>query len=595
MFTTEMEGEQTISQCAFFNKKCLLARYLLAIYFLIIIYGLSGSKLSAESSKSEARLKAENLPDVIRAEIIDTTQIQLHPRPRFNDPTKPQFMRALALYAKERRLNLPPALTPSKTRKIPSPLPQNYWLSLTAYPSLPNAFFYHATFAGRIAKTRGFLHLNRNKAGDGRTKGRGDYNIDSVRSKLTYQYREHSEISLGTALTLKNLNWLPTTPETSTFNKELRLVRSNLNWEHHVSQHTSTAVKVNLETLRLVHTKQGVQPKTSDQATDLRIKFDMQVPAPIQNPFHMGRGVDLNPLYVGADVEYFAHNDERLRRDNWSTIYRAYVRDEFTSVKDCILGIGIEAVSFREPDDLGQSTTHLHLHPYVAVRTRLRDQWVIRLRGQRTLQRAKLSDLYVNTDYISLQPFLRAEKTWDTRITLTHQQRRKFEVNISGFAKQIDDLVVLEPSPSDSSTTTEISWTPRNRNAWIYGGHFGALVHLNDRLEAELEYTHEVHKPEVGEWIPYRPNNSLDLNVTYHLPEEFYLVLGAKFRGVRHAMGTSDQTLENCFLLKPKISKIIEKYVGVFVGATFAIGMHTLLEKYELSQNILDFGIELRF
>ena len=573
-----------------------MVKYLLAISFLIVLCAFSDSDLCAQPSESEEQLKAEDLPDVIRVQIIDTTQIRLHPRARFNDSAKPQLIVALAQYAKERRWNLPPILTPSKVSTTQLLPPKNYLLRLTVYPSLPDSLFYQAIFAGHLDKTRGFLHLHRKQLGEERTKGRGDYNVDAVRGELTYQYREQSEIALDAALHLKDLNWLAAVPDYPTLNKDLRLLRSSLSWEQQVSQRTHITVNVNLEDFRLAHTKQGAQPELTDRGTDLRFNFDMAVPAPIQNPFHMGRGVDLNPIHLGAGVEFFSAKDERFTRDIWSTIFRVYIRDEFTFVKRFVLGMGTEGVSFRERDDLGDDKTRVQLNPYIAVTTRLQDHWVFRLQGQRTTRRSKLSELYFDTDYVSLHPFLRPEKTWDGQITLTHRQGKKLDANFSGFAKQIDDLVVMEKLPSEGEgSVVELAWMPQNRNASIYGGQFSITAYITDQLEARLQYTHEVHKPEAGEWIAYRPNDFIDLDFAYHFPGDFHLELGGEFRGVRHIDEMTDQTLESYFLLKPKVSKIIEDYVGVFVGGSFVIGTYTLLEGYELSQDNFDFGIELMF
>ena len=401
---------------------------------------------------------------------------------------------------------------------------------------------------------------------------------------------------MDAALHLKDLNWLGAVPGNTTFSKDLRLLRSNFSWEQQVSQRTHTTVNVNLEEFRFVHTAQGTEPELTDRGTDLRFKFDLAIPAPLQNPFHMGRGVDLNPIHLGADVEYFSAKDERFTRDIWSTIFRVYIRDEFTFVKGFILGLGAKGVSFRERDDVGDDKTRLQLNPYIAVTTRPHNHWVFRLQGQRMTRRSKLSALYFDTDYVSLHPFLRPERTWDGQITLTHHHGKKLEANFSGFAKQIDDLVVVEKVPSEGDgSVAELAWMPQNRDASIYGGQFSITAYITDQLEAQLQYTYEVHKPKVGEWIAYRPNSFIDLDVAYHFPGDFHLELGGEFRGVRHVNEMTDQTLESYFLLRPKVSKIIEDYVGVFVGGSFVIGTYALLEGYELSQDNFDFGIELRF
>ena len=578
-----------------------MAKYLLAINLLVIFCGLSGFNLYAQSPVSEEQLKAEDLPDVIRARIIDTTQIWLLPRERFKDSAKPQLIPALALYAKERRWNLPPILTPTKvSRTQPSPR-ENYLLRLTAYPSLPDALFYQAVFAGNHDNTRAVLHLNRKQLGDERTKGRGDYSTDGIRGGLTYQYSERSELAVDAALDLKNLNWLTTEPGNSPIGKEVQHLRSTVRWEQGISQRGRTAISVDLEEFRLLPARGETQPE--NRATDMRFKLDLEIPVGIQNPFHLGRGVDINPIHLGAVAEYFTaandpDTDELLIRDNWSTIFRLYVRDEFTSVKWFVLGIGAEGVGYRERDNLGEEVTHLKVNPHVAITTHLGDRWTFQLQGRRNIQRAKLSEFYFDTDYLSLNPFLRPEKTWDGKVTLTRHQGRRFEANFSGFAKQVEDLVVLEKlSTNSGSTPIELAWVPLNRDTsvQIFGGSVSMTAYITNRLEAQIQYTHEVHKPKIGEWIAYRPNDFIDLNAIFHFPADFHIELGGEFRGARYLDETTDRTLERYFLLKPKISKIIENHVGLFVGGNFAIGTYMLLDGYELAQDNLDFGLELRF
>lgn len=578
-----------------------MAKYLLAISLFAIFCGLSGFNLYAQPSASEEELKAEDLPKVIRARIIDTTQIWLLPRERFKDSAKPQLIPAFALYAKERRWNLPPILTPTKvSRTQPSPR-EDYLLRLTAYPSLPDALFYHAVFGGNLDNTRAFLHLNRKQLGDERTRGRGDYSADGIRGGLTYQYGERSELAVDAALDLKNLNWRAAEPGNNLIGKEVQHFRSTARWEQGISQRGRTAISVNLEEFRLLPA--GGKTQSENRATDMRFKLDLEIPVGIQNPFHLGRGVDINPIRLGAVAEYFtAANDpdadELPSQDNWSTIFRLYLRDEFTSVKWFVLGIGAEGVGYREHDDLREEVTHLKVNPHVAVTTHLGDRWTFQLQGKRNIQRAKLSELYFDADYLSLNPYLRPEKTWDGKVTLTRHQGRRFEANFSGFAKQVEDLVVLEkPSAKTGRTSTGLTWVPQNRDTTvqIFGGSVSITAFIMNRMEAQIRYTHEVHKPEIGEWIAYRPNDIVDLNATFYLPSDFHIELGGEFRGPRYLDETTDKTLEHYFLLKPKISKIIENRVGLFVGGNFAIGTYRLLDEYELAQDYLDFGLELKF
>lgn len=578
-----------------------MIKHPLSINLLVILFGLTVFNLHAQLSASEEELKAEDLPEVIRARIIDTTQIWLLPRERFKDSAKPRLIPALALYAKERRWNLPPIQTPTKVSRT-QPLPsENYLLRLTAYPSLPDALFYQAVFGGNLEDTRAFLHLNRRQLGDERTKGRGDYSTDGIRGGLTHQFGDRSELAVDAALDLKNLNWLATAPVNGPIGKEVQKLRTTARWEQGISKRGRTAISVDLEEFRLLPTGGDTRPES--RATDMRFKLDLEIPVGIQNPFHLGRGVDINPIHLGAVAEYFtAANDsdanELLSQDNWSTIFRLYLRDEFTSVKWFVLGIGVEGVGYRENDSLGEEVTHVKANPHVAVTTHLGDRWTLQLQGRRNIQRAKLSELYFDADYLSLNPQLRPEKTWGGKVTLTRHQGRRFEANFSGFAKHVEDLVVLEkPSAMTGRTSTELTWVPQNRDTsvQIFGGSVSITAYIMDRMEAQIRYTHEVHKPEIGEWIAYRPNDFVDVNATYHLPSDFHIELGGEFRGPRYLDETTDETLEHYFLLKPKISKIIENRVGLFVGGNFAIGTYKLLDGYELAQDYLDFGVELKF
>ena len=578
-----------------------MTKYLLVINILVILCGLSSFRLFAQPSESEEQLKAQDLPDVIRARIIDTTQIWLLPRARFNDPAKPSFIRALALYAKERRWNLPPLLTPTKVSRT-QPLPrENYLLRLTAYPSLPDALFYQAAFAGNLEDTRAFLHLNREQLGDERTQGRGAYNVDDIRGGLTHQYGERSELAVDAALNLKNLNWLARGPEMPLIGKEVQSLRSAARWEQGISRRGRTAITVDLEEFRLLPASGETQ--SENRGTDIRFKLDLEIPAGIQNPFHLGRGVDMNPIRLGAVAEYFtaandASTDALPSQDNWSTIFRLYVRDEFTAVRWFVLGIGAEGVGYRERDDLGEDITHIKVNPDVAITTQFGDQWAFQLKGRRVIERTKLSELYFDTDYLSLNPLLRPEKMWAGRATLSHHRGRRFEAKLSGFVKQADDLVVFEKlSAGTDESATELAWMPQNRDTsvQIFGGSVSMTAYIANRFEAQIRYTHEIHRPKIGEWIAYRPNDFADLNAVFHLPSDFRIELSGGYRGSRYLDETTDETLKGYVLLKPKLSKIIENRVGLFVGGNFAIGTYMLLDGYALAQDNLDFGLELKF
>ena len=192
------------------------------------------------------------------------------------------------------------------------------------------------------------------------------------------------------------------------------------------------------------------------------------IPSPIQNPLHASDKVDVNPIHVGSHIEYFSING-RGERESWATIIRLYLRDEFTLFGPFALSMGAEGVNFRERNDSGEDLTRLQFNPYFAVTTNLGKRWIFRMDGMRTTHQTKLSTLYYESDYISLNPLLRPEKTWGGRVLLKYHRGRKFEIGLSGFAKQIDDLVVLERlAPRDEQIA--LTWMPTNIEARIYGG-----------------------------------------------------------------------------------------------------------------------------
>jgi hypothetical protein len=560
-------------------------------YLSILLFGFIASGLYAQAPGSEEQLKAEDLPEMIRAQIIDTTQIALSPRARFSDAAEPQIRHVLALYAKERRWNLPPIITPGKVAKAEAAPPQNYTLHLSAYPSLPDSLFYNVLFGGHVDETRGYLRLDRKQLGDERTKGRGDYNVDGVRAGFGYQYQPLSELSADVGLYLKDLGWLASTQGASNFQKELLLFGSDLSWKQQLSETSHSTLSLDAEIFRLTHPGNGT-PKSTDEGADLRVNFDMSVPLPFQNPFHIGKQVDVNPAHLGGTVEYFSATDARSARDIWATIFRVYIRDSFTIFGPFVLGTGAEGVSFRERDDAGADKTRLQFNPYLAVTTEFGPRWTLHLKGQRETSRAKLSDLYFDSDYISLNPFLRPEKSWSGWGTLKYHQGRRIEVNFSGFAKELQDLVILEKL---DTTTPELTWSPTNLDALIYGGQLDISFHIADGLDGHLQFTHEFHEPDVGTQLAYRPEDTLNLSVAYDIPRAFRMQLGSEFQGRRHVDATTDQTLDSYLLLKPKLSRTFAEHVDVFVSGAFAIGEYALLDGYELSPNHVDFGVELRF
>ena len=533
----------------------------------------------------EGQLEAD-LPEVIRAKIIDTTRIVLEPRRRFSSPSQPKVISALGIYAKERLWNLPPTSTPQKTVAPQVAPPKTHIVNFSVYPSVPDSLCYHALFGAHTNRSRGFLFLDGKQLGDKRTNDLGDYNFNRTRGELSYQNQDLGEISFNVGLDLKGLNWLSAPNNQEKLRKDLIFLHSELNWKQKIAESAWTTLNLDAESMRVTHDETNQQ----DQGTDLRFTYDAMVPLPFQNPFHAGDTVDVNPIHIGSGVEYYSIND-REERESWAAIIRLYVRDEFTLFGPFALSMGAEGVNFRERNGSGKELTRVQFNPNLAVTTNLGRRWIFRMHGIRTTHQPKMSSLYFESDYISPNPFLRPEKTWGGRVLLKYHHGRKLEIGLSGFAKQIDDLVVLEKLLDNQVALT---WKPKNIDAQIYGGQLDFSVHVTNRFELQLQYIHEYHRPNQPGNINYRPEDLVNLGVEYHISGDFRFELDGEFMGPRYT--ETDETLERYFLLKPRLSKTIGTYIDAFIGGAYAIGEYAVLHQaYTFSQNNVDFGVELKF
>ena len=552
------------------------------------LYGEAPQNDQALIEHSTGEQLEADLPDVIRAKIIDTTRIVLEPRRRFSDPSTPKLINALGIYAKERLWNLPPIMTPQKVIASKAVKPKSHLAKFTAYPSLPDSLYYHALFGGQSNGTRGFLYLDGKQLGAKRTKRLGDYNSNSVRGELSYQHQDKNEISFDVDFKLKDLNWLSAANNHQRLRKDILFLHSDINWKQQIAETALTTLNVDAESFRLTHG----EPNQSDEGNDVRLNFDAMIPMPFQNPIHAGDKVDVNPIHVGGRIEYFSAN-ARADRESWASIIRLYVRDDFTLLGPFAISMGAEAASFRERNDSEEDLTRLQFNPYLAVTTNLGRRWIFRMDGMRTIHRPKLSSLYYESDYISLNPFLRPAKTWSGRVLLKYHRGRKLEIGISGFAKRVDDLLELERLTARDEQIG-LTWLPTNIEARIYSAQVEVSAYATNRLALQLHYVHEFHYPLQGENIAYRPEDYVNLGFKYHISEDFRFALSGEFRGPRYV--ELAEKLESYCLLKPKLSKSIGLYINAFIGGTFAIGEYTLLhEVYTFSQNHLDFGVELKF
>ena len=87
---------------------------LLAFCIFSFAVFLSTVEAAKPIDEKTGKLESKDLPEVIKAKVVDITQIKLNPRERFKDNVEPQIGQSLGIYPKERLWNLPNILTPAK-------------------------------------------------------------------------------------------------------------------------------------------------------------------------------------------------------------------------------------------------------------------------------------------------------------------------------------------------------------------------------------------------------------------------------------------------------------------------------------------------
>ena len=556
-----------------------LARFALVLFPFLFLYA-EAQQIAEESV--EIQLEEEKI------QIVDTTQIVLEPRERFNDLSKPKLIHSLALYARERLWNLPPSIASNKSAHLDTHRLKDYHFSLIAYPSLPESFFYKVILTGQTNQTNGFVSLTRNQIGKERTDNRGNYSLDLFHGGFGYRYAKHSSLKLNLGMNLKELNWktkTPLTPAEFKLNpKTPKLIWTDINLTQQIAEKTRANLNTRLESYEL-DSNNGI-----DGGKDLRINLDIFTDFPPNRLRHI-----LNPMHFGGVLEYRSLTTYEASTDTRSATFRLYARDQYSTIGPMIVVLGGEFVSFLESSnevneslahETGQELTKFRLNPSLNTIVDLNSRWKLQVELYRTTEVPQLSNLYFNQDYVNVSPTLRSEKTWCSQMTLKRYHTKKFEVSFSGFSKLTEDLVVLK-----LAETSDTAWRPKNfdQKKLISGGQLLVQVNLLNQFRFNLNLKHEFHQG-----IPHRPTNWIDLDLVYDLPSDFKAELISEFRGGRSS--TKGLNLEDYILMKPKLVKKVRNYINGFIGGTFAVGKYMqLTDTYLLTPNAFDFGVELEF
>ncbi|HIE27791.1 TPA: hypothetical protein EYP66_10930 [Candidatus Poribacteria bacterium] len=566
-----------------------MLRFCLCLTVLILSGIISNPQVAAQAPDStEDKLKSE-LPERVLVTIIDTTMIQLVQRERFTDAVRPEMDEYLGVYAKERPWNLPDILTPTKFIVSPNPkLLKDSAAILTVYPSLPNALFYQGSLAGRFEDMDGLLYFNRHNLSDNRTKNRGRYNVDNFRGVWNYHHGALTDFRLDVRYDAKNLGWLRFPKEDGILRKDVALFNANFDWRQRFYPDSQSAISFDFTTFRM----DSQDGDDVDRGMDVALNWGITTYWPFTNPIDFGAGVEYS---IATDKYPDTSKEEQF----WTPIFRLYFREKFINLGGFNFRADAEAVGFRESKTDVGNRTYVKFCPGVNITTKLSDNLIFQLGGNRTINRKSYAELYLYDDYIALNPFLKHSKTWSANTTLKLHSK---DVNIeaTGFAQIVDDLVFLNRTEYVKDISAgllgELSWTPDNLDAHIFGGQVKIDLFLAQGMNASIQFTHEFQQPQGEvERIPYRPQDIMSLNLSYSSPSGFGFNLTGEANGSRFYDLDSDDTLPPYFLWRMRINQTFSQHITAFIGGQFSSGRYELLKGYELPQQAVDLGISLKF
>lgn len=541
--------------------------------FLCVIFLISAVG-NAEVENTE-KLESEDLLEVIKAKVVDITQIELLPRNRFSDSVEPQIGQSLGIYPKERLWNLPNILTPPKVDLKKLTDNDNYLISLSAYPRLPGSWVYDVLFAGDFQPMRGCINIGSQHLGDKFTnEERGEYNWDRFRASVGYD-KNRTDVDVDLKYEVKDLEWQvkSETSITKSLPKNLALLKADFDWNQWITDESLITLDLNGDLFKI----SGDDVDKDDEGVDLRVKFDVSTYWPFINPISFGGGMD-----------YFSANSASLKREADLSTFKLYARNHYAALGPFVFDLRAELVSTRERNEQGEDRTKMFFNPAVILTTKFSDNAILRTRLNRTIERSSLAERYFYQDQIAINPFLRMPKSWNAQVSLNVAKASRLNLTVSGFAKRVDDLVVLYPNYQTSEVYE--FWYPDNIDANLYGGQI-SLDLVTDRFDVLTKFTHELQESDTVKHIPYRPADRFEFNLTYKAKYGVRFELGGIFCGPRYSDRTEDDTLDGYFIGKTKLIKQIGKYAKIFVG--MQLGESEPLAGYKFSENFVDFGINL--
>ncbi len=540
--------------------------------------------------ESEDKDRAIELPPV-KIEIVDTTQLDI-PKEKFRSFMKPSSRLYAPLSPKERSWYVPSTSVPEKIREVPVESGREFLFSSTAQAGAPLGLVYQMFLIRGFGNSEALLDVGRSALRSERTaelvsdpsKGLGDFTIDKLKGAFAHQSADFG-LRIDAQYDAKQMSYLDESGEE--YINDRSLIGLSADWDQELRGNARSSLSFDLSNLKM----EGPFPSGREDGLDLKTDLGIKFAWPSFNLVDAGLGIE----YFHGDVETA---QELLTQELREAILRLYLRDSHIRIWPFVLGAGVEFVADARKSSAEDEDWVLKAYPnpFALLTSQLGSRTVLQFGVERYILGQDFRNLYLDGDYLRLNPNLDIEKTWDLNVCLQHKLTRDFTASVGVFDKEISDLTVFERTGDEILSWMPTSWD----SARIYGFISGWKLSLMDgRIEQSIEYVHEIHDQE----IPYRPRDKGSLTIAYFAPFGLELSLYGQFCGVRY-VDTEDtdvldgqETLSSYFLWKPRVSKTFGRYASVFLTAEFYIGQddYQIWEGYGLPDRIVDLGVTLKF
>ena len=410
----------------------------------------------------------------------------------------------------------------------------------------------------------------------------GDSTIDKFRVALTHQI-ENSGLKADVQYDARRLGYLDESGKE--YPNDRSLIEGTAGWDQRLSGSVQSSLDFGVSSLKTT------DPLSSGHESELELGggLDFRMLWPRFNPIDFG----LDVRYSASDIEA---TDTSPGQEFREAILKLYLRDSHIRVWPFVLGFGVEFMLDARKGLAENADWELEIYPNpcLCLTSQIGNRTTLQFGVERRVLKQDVCFLYLDKDYVRLNPELKLEKTWDFSADVQCRLTPAFTATVGGFDEEIRDLTVFEEVTHDRI----LSWRPNSLDsARIYGFRSGWELSLMDgRIEQSLEYVHEEHDQE----IPYRPKDKGCLTITCFAPFELELSLSGEFYGIRYTEaknGDEAETLPSFFLWKPRISRTFGKYASLFLMAEFHVGEddYQIWKGYGLPDQTVDFGLTLKF